>query len=114
MVLGGTVIGVLFAADRRSRTFSLAEVSLLCSMAAHAAIAIDRDRHRLRQLARGTRSALAELNTANELAKQHSAEVERAAAAHDRFTELVLEGGNVEDVARAVSSTAHRRGPAGH
>ena len=46
-----------------------------------------------------TRSALAELNTANELAKQHSAEVERAAAAHDRFTELVLEGGNVEDVA---------------
>jgi GAF domain-containing protein len=41
MVLGGTVIGVLFAADRRSRTLSLAKVSLLCAMAAHAVIAID-------------------------------------------------------------------------
>ena len=37
----GKVIGVLFAADRAPRVFSPDEVALLCSLAAHAAIAID-------------------------------------------------------------------------
>lgn len=103
MLLGGSVIGVLFAADRRPRAFSRAEVSLLCSMAAHAAIAIDSA-----NLLEETRSALAELNRVNELVRRHSAEVERASDAHDRFTELVLQGGNVGDVAQAVGEVLSR------
>ena len=103
MQLGGSVIGVLFAADRRPRPFSQAEVSLLCSMAAHAAIAIDSA-----NLLEETRSALTELNRVNELVRRHSAEVERASDAHDRFTELVLQGGNVADVAQAVGEVLSR------
>lgn len=99
LLLGKSVIGVLFAADRRTRTFGPAEVSLLTSMAAHAAIAID-----AANLLEETRAALAELNTANEIVKEHSAAVERASQAHHRFTELVLAGGNAENVAQAVSS----------
>jgi GAF domain-containing protein len=99
LLLGGSVIGVLFAADRRTRIFGPAEVALLTSMAAHAAIAID-----AANLLEETRTALAELNAASEIAKEHSAAVERASQAHHRFTELVLAGGKAENVARAVSS----------
>jgi sugar diacid utilization regulator len=99
LLLGASVIGVLFAADRRTRTFSPAEVSLLTSLAAHAAIAID-----AANLLEEARAAVAELNAANEIVSEHSAAVERASQAHHRFTELVLAGGKAENVAQAVSS----------
>jgi sugar diacid utilization regulator len=99
LLLGDSVIGVLFAADRRVRTFGPAEVSLLTSMAAHAAIAID-----AANLLEETRTALAELNAATEIVKEHSAAVERASQAHHRFTELVLAGGKAENIAQGVSA----------
>ncbi len=92
--LGPSVIGVLFAANRTERPFAREEVALLGSLAAHAAIAIDTAR-----LLTETQAALAELSAANEVIQAHSASVERAAAAHDRMTALVLRGGGVEDVA---------------
>src|SRR5262249_5015561 len=49
-----------------------------------------------------TQSALEELSAANAVIQAHSQSVERAAAAHDRMTELVLRGGGVEDVAAAL------------
>ncbi|MFJ6213806.1 helix-turn-helix domain-containing protein [Streptomyces sp. NPDC092296] len=95
---GGKVIGVLFAADRRPRSFSPDEVALLCSLAAHAAIAIDT----AKSLA-DTRAALADLAEANAMIKEHSTAMQRAAEAHDRLTDLVLRGGDVADVAVAVA-----------
>ncbi|MET3423860.1 hypothetical protein BJ973_003072 [Actinoplanes tereljensis] len=92
--LGSAVIGVLFAADRTERPFAREEVALLGSLAAHAAVAIDTAR-----LLTETQAALAELSAANTVIQEHSASVERAAAAHDRMTALVLRGGGVEDVA---------------
>ncbi|MEV4349933.1 GAF domain-containing protein, partial [Actinoplanes sp. NPDC049596] len=89
--LGAQVIGVLFAANRTERPFAREEVALLVSLAAHAAVAIDAAR-----LLTETRAALADLSAAN-----HA--VERAAAAHDRLTTLVLRGGGVEDVARDLA-----------
>ncbi|MFB7123701.1 helix-turn-helix domain-containing protein [Kitasatospora sp. NPDC056273] len=99
LLLGGQVIGVLFAADRSPRAFSPDEVALLCSLAAHAAIALDT----AKSLA-DTRAALAELNAANELVRAHSAAVQRAEQAHDRLTDLVLRGAEVPDVAAAVAA----------
>jgi hypothetical protein len=98
MRLGPKVVGVLFAGNRSARPFAPEEVSLLGSLAAHAAVAIDTAR-----LLAETREALAELSTANTLIRDHSDAVERAAAAHDRLTSLVLLGGGVEDVAAAVA-----------
>ncbi|MEU3652890.1 GAF domain-containing protein [Streptomyces sp. NPDC032161] len=102
----GKVIGVLFAADRASRVFSPDEVALLCSLAAHAAIAIDT----ARALA-DTRSALdelaganAELAEANAAVRAHSAAMRRAEESHDRLTDLVLRGRDVKDVAAAVAA----------
>ncbi|MED7950999.1 helix-turn-helix domain-containing protein [Kitasatospora sp. NPDC058406] len=99
LLLGGRVIGVLFAADRSPRTFSPDEVALLCTLAAHAAIALDT----AKSLA-DTRAALAELNTANALIRAHSDAVQRAEQGHDRLTDLVLRGAEVPDVAAAVAA----------
>lgn len=98
--LGAQVIGVLYAANRSARPFAREEVALLVSLAAHAAVAIDTAR-----LLAETQSALTELSAANEVIRAHSLSVERAAAAHDRMTSLVLRGGGVEDVATAVTET---------
>lgn len=97
MRLGERVIGVLFAANRGARPFVQEEVSLLGSLAAHAAVALDNAR-----LLQETRTALDELSTAHQLIQARSAAVERAAQAHDRMTALVVGGGGVRDVAAAV------------
>ncbi|MEU8617894.1 GAF domain-containing protein [Streptomyces sp. NPDC048623] len=98
LTLGSQVIGVLFAADRRARVFEREQVALLGSFAAHAAVAID-----TANLLAETRSALAELERANGIIREHSGSIERASEVHDRLTELVLRGGGVHDVAAAVS-----------
>lgn len=94
MRLGSRVIGVLFAANRSERPFVQEEVALLCSLAAHAAVAIDNAR-----LLAETRVALEELGQANAEIRARGAAVERAARAHDQMTGLVVRGGGVEDVA---------------
>ncbi|MFJ3583336.1 helix-turn-helix domain-containing protein [Streptomyces sp. NPDC090127] len=98
LTLGSQVIGVLYAADRRARVFEREQVALLGSLAAHAAVAID-----TANLLGETRSALAELERANDIIREHSGVLERASEVHDRLTELVLRGGGVHDVAAAVS-----------
>ena len=98
MRLGQRVIGVLFAANRSARPFAPEEVSLLGSLAAHAAVAIDTAR-----LLEETREALDELSAANTVIRAHSDAIERAAAAHDRMNAVVLSGGGVEEVAAAVA-----------
>ncbi|MFE4664438.1 helix-turn-helix domain-containing protein [Streptomyces sp. NPDC056716] len=98
LMLGQQVIGVLFAADRRARVFEREQIALLGSFAALAAAAIDTT-HLLTE----TRSALAGLERANEIIRDRSAVIERAAEVHDRLAELVLRGGGVHDVAAAVS-----------
>ena len=100
LIRGSQVIGVLFAADRSERTFDRSEVSLLASLAAHAAVALDNAR-----LLEETRTALDELSAASRELRAYTASVERAAGAHDRFIDVVLRGGGVEDVAAAVTQT---------
>ncbi|MDT0439470.1 MULTISPECIES: helix-turn-helix domain-containing protein [Streptomyces] len=95
---GGQVIGALFAADRTPRAFAPDEVALLCSLADHAAIAID-----TAKAMADTRAALAGLAEANAVIGEHSAAVQRAEESHDRLTDLVLRGGDVSDVATAVA-----------
>jgi sugar diacid utilization regulator len=98
LVLGVNVIGVLYASNRTERPFDRDHVSLLVTLAAHAAIALDNAR-----LLSETSAALAELNTASTLLREHTKGIERASDAHDRFTQLVLRGGDVNDVVASVS-----------
>lgn len=92
------VLGVLFAAYRRKRPFASHEVTLLSSLAAHAAVALENAR-----LFTEGRHALADLETATAQIRADSEAVERAAAMHERLTTLVLSGGGIADVAEAVT-----------
>jgi hypothetical protein len=97
LLLARRVIGVLYAANRTVRPFGRSEIALLSSFAAHAAIALDNAR-----LLSETQLALHDLRVAGEELRERSVSVERAADAHDRLLELVLQGGDVDDVAREV------------
>lgn len=97
LLLGPRVIGVLFAADRHSRTFSHDEVSLLGSLAAHAAIAI-----RAASLLEETRRSLAELTTAKLMVEARNESLRRTSEMHERLTRLLLAGANEVDIASAV------------
>ena len=90
-------VGVLFAANRSPRPFSHDEVALLSSLATLAAVSIVQ----VRALAE-TEQALAALSQAHETVRVHTAGVERAAAAHDRFADLVLGGGGADDITKAL------------
>ena len=90
--LGSKVIGVLFAADRQRREFTAEEVALLSSLADHAAIAID------------NAQLLAETRRANETISGHNEEMRRGEGAHDRLMELVLRGGDLDEVVTEVAA----------
>jgi GAF domain-containing protein len=91
LVVDGQVIGALLAVHRTVRPFPPAEVSLLTSFAAHAAVALQNAR------------LFAELDQANRTMTEHTVAVESAARAHDRLTDLLLHGGGVADVAQVLA-----------
>ncbi|GAB2670979.1 helix-turn-helix domain-containing protein [Kribbella swartbergensis] len=91
LIVDGAFVGVLFASNRTRRPFSREEVSLLGSLAALAAVTIVQVR-----AAAETAAAL------DELSKAHAG-TEHAAAAHDRFADIVLSGGDVDAVAAALA-----------
>lgn len=86
LLVDGEFVGVLFAADRTRRPFDRGEVALLGSLAALAAVSLVQARR-----AAETADTLAALSAAH-------AGIEQAAAAHDRFSQVVLSGGGVEDI----------------
>lgn len=90
-------VGVLFASNRSRRPFSHDEVSLLVSLATLAAVSLVQSR-----AAAETREALDALSAAHETVRRQAAATERAAAAHDRFAQVVLGGGGVHDIASAL------------
>jgi len=98
LLVDGRVIGALLATHRKVRPFPSTEVTLLTSFAAHAAIALENAR-----LFEKTESALEEVDEANRQIRAHSDAVETAASAHDRMTDVLLNGGGVEDVADVLA-----------
>lgn len=93
-------VGVLFASNRTRRPFSVDEVSLLGSLAALAAVSLVQTWHAAEQT-----TALEELSRAHTTVRLHTAGIEKAAAAHDRFASVVLEGGGLADVTAALVDT---------
>lgn len=98
--IGLRVIGVLFAADRRPRSFAREEVSLLSSLAAHAAIAIENA-----SLFQETQAAITRLTEAKAVIEQQNKALERAAALHQRLMGLVLEGGSDLEIASTLAGS---------
>ena len=90
LLVGGDFVGVLFAAHRTRRPFARAEVALLGSLAALAAVSLVQSRR-----AAATAATLVALSSAHQ-------SIAQAAAAHDRFVGVVLAGGGVDDIAAVL------------
>ncbi|MEV1292463.1 helix-turn-helix domain-containing protein [Pseudonocardia sp. NPDC049635] len=83
-------VGVLFAANRSARPFGADDAALLGSLAALAAVSLVQARR------------LTDTATALEALRGAHAAIAEAADAHDRFAGVVLEGGDVDDIAEAL------------
>jgi GAF domain-containing protein len=90
LLVDGGFVGVLFASNRTRRPFTREEVALLGSFAALAAVSLVQARR-----VAETADALAALSAAH-------AGIEQAATAHDRFAQVVLSGGGVDDIAAGL------------
>jgi sugar diacid utilization regulator len=97
MVLRGEVIGIVFLDDAgESRTFSPQECELASTFADLAAVAISQAR------------MTAELRASVELAAKQNRLLRRAAATDERLSRLVLEGGDLQEIARAVADLTRK------
>lgn len=97
LIVKDEFVGVLFASNRTTRPFAHDEVALLGSLAALAAVTIVQVR-----AAEESARTLAALSEATESVSRYAAGIERAAAAHDRFADIVLEGGGVDDLTQSL------------
>ena len=93
MVVDGESIGALLTANRTTRPFPAAEVQLLSSFAAHAAIALENAR------------LFAQVAETNERLRERTADAESAAETHDNLMATLLRGGDRGDVAEALASS---------
>jgi len=91
--LEGRVLGILYVADRHRRKYAHHEISLLLSIGAHAALAIENAR-----LFEEARHAVQQLQAT-------TAEVETAIRIHERLIALVAGGQGLEALAETMSST---------
>lgn len=93
------IIGVLFVADRYERVYNPQEISILQSLGTFAALAIEN----ARLLEEGQR-ALSMARDANLALRAKADDIESAAIAHERLTELIARGGSLEDLRHRVAT----------
>lgn len=101
LVVGDDTIGVLLAAERRPRRFGDRDVELLAGLATHAALAL-----RTADLFDRERAAAAELRLAIESLRAVSESRQRASDLRDVLNEVVIRGGGLDAVVRALEQSA--------
>jgi sugar diacid utilization regulator len=99
LLFGTEVVGILYVGDRYSRTYLGWEISMLSTLAAHAAVAMLNAR-----AFEEARTALREAGEANARLATQAAGIRLAADAHEELTALVAKGGGPEDIARVLAN----------
>jgi DNA-binding PucR family transcriptional regulator len=92
LLLEQRVLGILYVADRRTRSYVPQEIALLSSLARHAAIALENAR-----LLEETRSAVQQLEA-------KTAEVQAAITVHEQLISLVARGATLKELADMLAS----------
>ena len=103
LIADGTVLGVLFVADRRSRRYSPEEIALARSFADHAAIVIEQGR-----LVADLHAASHRAEHERRRAEQTATEIKTAAALHEELTGLVASGTDPETITAALAASLGR------
>lgn len=99
LMVGNHCIGVLCICDRQPRSHQPWEVSMLATLAAHAAIAIENAR-----LFQEAQVALQHASQANAQLHRQAEEIEAAADAHERMTKLVARGSAITEILALMAS----------
>lgn len=95
----GEVLGALFASTRQERHFRKEDVALLSALAAHAAMVIENARSVAQY-----QSTVARLNAVNEELARRTSALEQTLQWDKTLTQVVLRGGNVDDLLQEISS----------
>jgi GAF domain-containing protein/sugar diacid utilization regulator len=96
--LGAETVGALFVALRHERVFTDADLSLLASLANHAAIVLEKAR-----LFAAMRDAVDDLQKANAEIESYASALERASTIHEQLTRLVLTGADLNELAATLA-----------
>ncbi|WP_255429353.1 helix-turn-helix domain-containing protein [Ramlibacter albus] len=94
----GEVIGLLFVADRYHRTHTAHNISILSTLATHAAVAI-KNAKAFEQ----ANAARASAETARAELERHARKVQAAAEAHEQMTSLLARGASLATLCEAVA-----------
>ncbi|RYY82493.1 MAG: GAF domain-containing protein, partial [Comamonadaceae bacterium] len=92
------VIGLLFVADRYHRTHTAQNISILSTLATHAAVAL-KNAMAFEQ----AKVALASAEAARAEVERHSGGIQRAAEAHEQMTSLLARGASLGDLCQAIA-----------
>ncbi|MDH6590547.1 hypothetical protein M2165_000436 [Variovorax sp. TBS-050B] len=92
------VIGLLFVADRYHRTHTALNVSILCTLATHAAVAINNAKAFAE-----SKAALAHADLARRELERHVRDVQGAAEAHEQLTSLLAQGASLGALCQSVA-----------
>jgi len=113
LICDDAVIGLLFVADRYHRTHTALNVSILCTLATHAALAI----HNAKAFAEA-KTALANADLARAELERHARDIQGAAEAHEQLTSLLARGASLgalcESVAQLLDGSVLVLDEAGH
>lgn len=104
LLAAGTVLGVLFVADRRHRRYTPDEIGLARSFADHAAIVIEQG-----NLVADLHAASARADHERRRAESTAEAVRKAAALHEELTALVASGADPRTIAAALGASLERQ-----
>lgn len=98
LIWDGEVIGLLFVADRYHRVHTAQSVSILCTLATHAAVALRNARDFER-----ANAALAKADAARAELEGHLRGIQAAADAHEQMTSLLARGASLAALCQSVA-----------
>jgi PucR C-terminal helix-turn-helix domain/GAF domain/GGDEF-like domain len=98
LVWDGEVTGLLFVADRYHRVHTAQSISILCTLATHAAVALRNARDFERASA-----ALAHADAARAELERHVRSIQAAADAHEQMTSLLSRGASLATLCSSVA-----------
>lgn len=98
LMVGNHCIGILCVCDRKPRSHEPWEISMLSTLAAQAAIAIENAR-----LFQESQVSLTQASEANARLHQQAEAISHAAEAHEQMTKLAASGGTVQDIIKLMT-----------
>jgi GAF domain-containing protein len=98
LICDDNVIGLLFVADRYHRTHTALNVSILCTLATHAAVAINNAK-----AFAASKEALEKADLARSELERHVRDVQGAAEAHEQLTSLLAQGASLGALCQSIA-----------